>query len=400
MTLECTEGPLDAEWRREWLSLSPSALRERLASAVGGIDSMRSCHLRWLAHAVRAYESRASPSTVRALAVLAGGGELTEAVQDAMASAVARPNDDVKDPRYSEAVVRCLLACANTGETVSDALAEAMVACSTAGSVDSLDPDALEPWSCRVVSFWDVSSGAESARYAIRQRQGLRQVGLLPWAAGIKLAEYILSTPEAVRGRRVVELGAGVGITACCVAVGAHVSTSDDEPGAASFVATDIGYEVLENLRWNLVENGSAGPASVTVDAGKLELPPTGTTCPCFVAGLEWHADLEPGPLLAHTDMVLAADCLYDPKDVPGLVSTLHRLLSGFEAGKRPAEALVATTQRQEATLGLFLQCASDAGLAVTEVEDPWAGCTHKVFDYSVSPVQDIVLLHRLSLPP
>jgi len=439
MALDCPGGPLDAAWRREWLPLSPDALRNRLerGSDSWGAGAARSAGAktagdvvdthgkegaspdgRWLLHAVRAYAARASPASVRTLALLAGRGVLTEDVQDAMAQAIAAEGPE--DFWYREAVVRCLVACVvGCGGGVSDALAEALV-------VVDLDVgvgvgEGLEPWSSRAVSFWDASRAEISARYVIRQRAGLREVGLLPWAAGIRLAEYVLSTPEVTRGRRVLELGAGVGLTACCVAMGANMGRGKAEgsgPEAASLVATDVGHEVLLNLQQNLVRNGAGNDDDTPVceDAGALVPPPVGSSisdraCPCFVAELEWHGWGDPGqrrlgPLLSQTDLILAADCMYDPEAVSDFVATLRRVLSASESKRKacramsrpPPMALVATTKRQETTLDLFLRSAAESGLVVVEIKDPWLACDHAVFDYAVPPLDDVVLLHCLTL--
>ena len=71
------------------------------------------------------------------------------------------------------------------------------------------------------------------------------------WEAGACLAEYLVRYPERVRGQDVVELGAGVGLTAL---VAAGVA------GANLVHATDYTEACLDNLAHNvptMIENGT-----------------------------------------------------------------------------------------------------------------------------------------------
>ena len=65
------------------------------------------------------------------------------------------------------------------------------------------------------------------------------------WEAGAALAEYIISNPEIIRGRAVVELGAGVGMTGLVAAAF----------GTKSVHMTDYTTSTLENLTYNITIN-------------------------------------------------------------------------------------------------------------------------------------------------
>jgi predicted nicotinamide N-methyase len=67
-----------------------------------------------------------------------------------------------------------------------------------------------------------------------------------PWAGGQALARHVLDTPDLVRGRRVVDVGAGGGI----VAIAAALS------GAARVIAIDIEPYAVEACRLNAAVNG------------------------------------------------------------------------------------------------------------------------------------------------
>jgi len=98
------------------------------------------------------------------------------------------------------------------------------------------------------------------------------------WASGLALAQWLLEHPEQVAGKRVIDVGAGSGI----VALAAKLA------GAAQVVACDLDPVALQACRANAALNN-------------LELA--------------YSADLfsETQPY----DVLLAADVLYDPDNLP-----------------------------------------------------------------------------------
>lgn len=117
------------------------------------------------------------------------------------------------------------------------------------------------------------------------------------WASGLALAQWLLANPAVVSGKRVIDVGAGSGI----VALAAKLA------GAARVVACDLDPTALHACRANAALNG-------------LEL--------------EYSADLfgESEPY----DLLLAADVLYDPDNLP--------LLERFP---ELAEQIIITDSRQ-----------------------------------------------------
>lgn len=67
-----------------------------------------------------------------------------------------------------------------------------------------------------------------------------------PWAGGLVLARHLLNDPELVRGRNVLDLGAGGGI----------VSIAAAKAGAARVVAAEIDRYGVAALRLNAAANG------------------------------------------------------------------------------------------------------------------------------------------------
>jgi len=121
---------------------------------------------------------------------------------------------------------------------------------------------------------------------------GMRTAGLLPWGAGLKLCELIVQMPDVFKGRNVLELGSGVGLT------GLFLTNL-----AKQTMLTDINDDILENMVVNVVAN----------DLNRVK-----------VRKLDWR---KPVLFEESWDLVLAADCIYDPRDIPALVDLLMMLL-------------------------------------------------------------------------
>ncbi|QPC94955.1 methyltransferase [Mesorhizobium sp. INR15] len=83
-----------------------------------------------------------------------------------------------------------------------------------------------------------------------------------PWAGGAVLARYILDQPQTVKGRRVLDLGAGSGLVGIAAA----------KSGARSVIAAEIDRNGVAALGLNAAANGVA----LTVIAGDITagMPP------------------------------------------------------------------------------------------------------------------------------
>jgi predicted nicotinamide N-methyase len=110
------------------------------------------------------------------------------------------------------------------------------------------------------------------------------------WPSGQALARRV--SARALRGARVLELGCGLGLPSLAAAL-----------AGGRVLATDWSPDAIELLRANAARNGA-----------RLE-----------TAQAAWEA---PGPLLARApwDLVLAADVLYERRNVPVLLDLLPRL--------------------------------------------------------------------------
>jgi predicted nicotinamide N-methyase len=134
------------------------------------------------------------------------------------------------------------------------------------------------------------------------------------WPSGIALAAAILGTPERVAGRRVLELGCGVGITAA-VAVRA----------GARLTVTDYADEALLLTRMTCLDHAGKEPERAL--------------------RLNWRDAVADGGY----DVVLGADLLYERRDVEPLLIAVERLVAPggalwlAEPGRPPARDFIAT---------------------------------------------------------
>lgn len=135
--------------------------------------------------------------------------------------------------------------------------------------------------------------------YAAHPKSGLRRIsGSLSdpappywayhWAGGTVLARHILTCPEIVRGRRVLDLGTGSGL----------VAIAATKAGAAKVVAIDIDPNAVAACRLNAAANG------VTIE----------TAC----------VDMLDGEV-PDTDLILVGDLFYEARLAARVMAFLDR---------------------------------------------------------------------------
>ncbi len=110
------------------------------------------------------------------------------------------------------------------------------------------------------------------------------------WGGGLALARYILDHPEAVAGRRVLDLGSGSGLVAIAAA----------KAGASAVTAAEVDHYAVAALGLNIAANG----VDVSVVHGDL----TGGDPPCV-------------------DVALVGDLFYDRKLAERVTVFLDRCL-------------------------------------------------------------------------
>ncbi|KAK3871760.1 hypothetical protein Pcinc_023106 [Petrolisthes cinctipes] len=184
--------------------------------------------------------------------------------------------------------------------------------------------------------------------------------GLTSWCGSAVLAEWATNYPKVVAGRRVLELGAGVGLAACVLL------TSPTPP--AAYIATDCHHHVLHLLQHNLSLNLTTPPPkredlekfqewmSEEVRRGEVEAgevkpwtPPVNHTCPLKPSNspvqvvrrgseegrdgegevVVMQVDWRDPPRLPPVDVVVAADVVYDVPLIPPLLALIRCVLDG-----------------------------------------------------------------------
>ncbi|KAJ5251013.1 hypothetical protein N7489_001423 [Penicillium chrysogenum] len=170
------------------------------------------------------------------------------------------------------------------------------------------------------------------------------------WEAALHLGSFLASeTGEAlVRGKRVIELGAGTGFLSLVCAC--HL-------GVRSVVVTDREPALIDNIR-DCVRHNLQGRESI----------------PIYPAVWEWGTPLERKGDLAgfgtdegedgtglRFDIALGADLIYDTDLVPLLISTVRDLFENYHI----KEFIIAATLRNEDTFRTFLNACETNSFAV-----------------------------------
>ena len=175
------------------------------------------------------------------------------------------------------------------------------------------------------------------------------------WPSGIALADALLLDPHPVHGQRVLELGCGLGLTAIAALW-----------AGARLVAIDYSAEALALTRWNCSRNTGRVP----------ELLRMNWRCPSEQLATVIGSSSVP--------VILAADVLYEDRDVEPLLRLVEHLLA-------PGGLLwLAEPGRRTATT--FIERLGQKGW-FDEVET-WSGPWPDAGDTAV-----VVAVHRLRRP-
>ena len=182
-------------------------------------------------------------------------------------------------------------------------------------------------------------------------------VALRLWEAGAVLAEYLLHNRSLVQGNRIIELGAGVGLTGL-VAVGCC--------GALDVCMTDYTDACLDNTRHNIAINGD------WLDEQRRNTESNENSGVC-VSYLDWYDYEDEGPLddrlvlpsfeaLSNADILLTADVAYDWSATSCLAKTIRRFLT-TNSSEAPKRVLFATILRSKKSFELFEREIASIGI-------------------------------------
>jgi predicted nicotinamide N-methyase len=199
-----------------------------------------------------------------------------------------------------------------------------------------------------------------------------RDVGFLMWPSAVALAQWLIQNATILRGKSVLELGAGCGLTGL---VGAQLQqrfkkkkqyTSDAPP---RILLTDFNPQVLENLERNIALNDLADEASVV---GLDFYQQTGPCSSSSSSSSTW-IDLN-GMARDPVDVVLGADIICQPEDARAAAKAIHDcLVPGGQA--------------------ILISASAKHRFGVDHLQD--ACITIGLLVRSVEPVDRQVLFHR-----
>ncbi|XP_003226747.2 protein-lysine N-methyltransferase EEF2KMT [Anolis carolinensis] len=173
--------------------------------------------------------------------------------------------------------------------------------------------------------------------------------GLVTWDAGLYLAEWALENPALFTNRSILELGSGIGLTGLAICKACHPSKytfSDHHPCVLQ--------KLLENIRLNgfAPESDICSCSPAKLDTQKAEL--AGFEGPQIsVTELDWSLVTKEELAGLSSDVVIAADVVYDPELMHSLIRVLQKLPSGLD-GKKAPEVYIAFTVRNPDTYHCF----------------------------------------------
>ncbi|KAG5926105.1 hypothetical protein E4U42_003649 [Claviceps africana] len=163
--------------------------------------------------------------------------------------------------------------------------------------------------------------------------------GLRTWEAALHMGQYLCQNPTLVKGKHVLELGAGTGyLSILCVK---HLQ-------AVHAVASDGSADVINNLPKNLSLNGLQEASGVTPMELQWGYALTGTK--------DEHLNTA-----QPVDVVLGADITYDGRVIPALIATLLDLFTLYPE----VQVYISATERNAETYQVFLDVCKERNLLV-----------------------------------
>ncbi|XP_053656033.1 protein-lysine N-methyltransferase EEF2KMT isoform X2 [Cherax quadricarinatus] len=149
--------------------------------------------------------------------------------------------------------------------------------------------------------------------------------GLTTWYGAAILAQWASDNPAIIAGRRVMELGAGVGFTASVILT----SPAEGQPPPLTYTLTDCHHHVLTLLQHNLTLNlASSPPKREELEKFQREVVEVGDGRVVTKVGV-LQVDWRRPPPLPPVDVVLAADVVYARHLIPALVTLIRSILDG-----------------------------------------------------------------------
>ncbi|EFA86241.1 hypothetical protein PPL_00803 [Heterostelium album PN500] len=210
-------------------------------------------------------------------------------------------------------------------------------------------------------------------------------VGMTTWGAAYLLSDFILANKQLFNEKTILELGAGTGLIGLVL----------DQVNSKSVLLTDYSPVVLDNLKYNIENNGIKIQDLINVEYGDEQLQQNlenGDDTKFKVMTFDWEANLDDKQCEAfQSDIILGADIVYDPSLCKYLVAVLHRLCM-----KNPSTvAYIASTIRNQQTFSTFQQELQSHNFNITEINytpDNFVHPSPYIYDYTQ------IVLYKITL--
>ncbi|XP_051988106.1 protein-lysine N-methyltransferase EEF2KMT [Xyrauchen texanus] len=189
--------------------------------------------------------------------------------------------------------------------------------------------------------------------------------GLVTWEAALYLAEWALENTHIFKNKTVLELGSGVGLTGIVTCRSSSLN---------KYIFSDCHQAVLQRLKNNIANcltNGDSNSTSVCVEE------------------LVWENVPEEQLQRIQANTIIAADVVYDPEIIAGLVRLLTRLLTCNFQESHP-DVYIASTIRNLQTYDCFKKELEKAGLQHVVIKDS----VSQVFPYNRESTIEMIKIH------
>ncbi|KAJ3297617.1 hypothetical protein HDU79_002791 [Rhizoclosmatium sp. JEL0117] len=183
----------------------------------------------------------------------------------------------------------------------------------------------------------------------------VEEQGLYLWPSAAPLAKLMVQQPERIKGKRILELGAGVGLTTCVAA--------KLEP--TLLVATDFDSNTLSRLSLNLHHNNCKS-ASVSCLDWRVLLSDANHIPPSDLSVRKRKLEDALG-VNASFDLILGSDLFWDEDMADLVISTIKELLV-LSKDSGDARCLLSFIERSVYLREYFMRQAGAMGLQVVEI--------------------------------
>ncbi|XP_017144726.1 protein-lysine N-methyltransferase EEF2KMT [Drosophila miranda] len=185
--------------------------------------------------------------------------------------------------------------------------------------------------------------------------------GLCTWEAALALADYLLQHSDVVKGKNIVELGAGTGL------IGILLKLPALGLDAGQILLTDGSASCVQLMRENVTLNFPTAPKEAKPQCEQLRWDE--------VKDFPWHQ-------YAKTDLLLAADVIYDDSQFDALIGALDHL---YTSRGNCLEMLLASTVRNVDTLHKFMEQLTVHEYKVTPCANVSACASHFCRDHTAA---------------